>query len=163
MERGQYLLQWIGAPDCPLRAITALDTTLEYTQASFEGHRSVRRALAELRPPRTAVLLVASAERHPNFRTFDKYLRWADRYEASVHGLTHDDYLKHGIMRAFTGLRHPMNADQETLQQSYEAVCGTVLSFLNASLKPHGTGVDGMILDDVPKRVITIRHIRKRE
>ena len=161
---GQHLLQWIGATDCPLRAIAVLDSTLEYTPESFEGHRPVRHALAEQRPPRKAVLLIASAERHPNFRTFDRYLRQADRYEASVRGLTHDDYLTHGIMRAFTGVPRPTKIDEETLQQGYQAVCQTILSFLTASLKADRTGIDGMTLNDaMDGRVITVRRIQRKE
>ena len=61
----QFLIATIaGMPN--LRAIVALDTTLEYTPETFEGHRSIRQALSELQPPAIPVLLVASAERKPN-------------------------------------------------------------------------------------------------
>jgi hypothetical protein len=95
----QILLQWIGDPTSPLKAVVSLDTTLEYTPDDFPMHLSLRDTLRGLRKPEIRVLLAASADRQPNFATFDDYLGKSDRYEVSVKGFTHGDYLTHGVVQ----------------------------------------------------------------
>jgi dienelactone hydrolase len=127
----QNILQWIGSPKCPARAFVSLDTTLEYTPEDFKGHKLVRNAMRKLIPPRIPVLLFARAMSEPRFNTFDRYLRDAPRYEAEVADVHHDDFLTHGYLgRAL--MRSP---DAEVVRRSYEEVCRTIRTFLDASLK----------------------------
>lgn len=124
----QYLLEWIGQRKSPLRALVSLDTTLEYTQGDFAGHRSLRQRLSRLRPPSIAVLIVASADRHPNFSTWDRYL--PHRYEAAIPYFGHNDYLIHGsLARAFSRSR------VAEVRRNYDHLAMTVGAFFDAHLR----------------------------
>ena len=48
----QNMLQWIGSPKCPARALVSLDTTLEYTLENENVHNFLRDAMRKLTPPR---------------------------------------------------------------------------------------------------------------
>ena len=129
----QHLLRWIGERTCPLRGAVSLDTTLEYTPASFKGHKELRRALADSELPMIPILLFASAERKPNFSTFDRYLSRASRFNASVSGLRHDDFLSHGLLR--TILSDLPRVETVPVRRGYQAVCEIALRFLNACME----------------------------
>ena len=160
---GQYLLQWIGELDCPIRAVVTLDTTLEYTTENFQGHKPLRRSLATLQPPTTPVLLAASAERNPDFRTFDRYLQSAERYEVRVRGLRHDDYVTHGLMRSFSRAGKMTNGERTSLREGYEALCNTVLRFLNAYQKSNERDLAALASTDDNERTVTIRRRAKNK
>jgi hypothetical protein len=126
----QVILQWIGSPKCPARAFVSLDTTIEYDE-HLQLHKSMLDALRKLTPPRIPVILFAQARLKPRFSAFDRYLRKAPRYEAQVAELSHDDFLTHGYL----GRTLLQTADAEAVRRSYEEVCRTIRSFLDASLK----------------------------
>lgn len=149
----QILLEWIGNVDCPLTAVVSLDTTLEYTPERFDGHRQLRKRFASLTPPRIPVLLFASAERNPNFGTFDQYLQSAGRYEASIRGLRHDDYITHGLMGAVI-------ADREAVRKGYEEMCKTILAFLDAYLKSDDGAMGALTRKTDP--IVSIRYKPRR-
>ena len=125
----QILMQWIGQPDCLLDALVSLDTTLEYTPRNFPGHKELRLKLESLGRPSIPVILFASAERKPNFGTFDTYLQNAPRYQVSIPHLKHDDFISQGAARAL--LPDPA----ENVGRSYDVVCSTIKLFLDSTLK----------------------------
>ena len=127
----QNMMQWIGSPECPARAFVSLDTTLEYTEEKFKGHKSVRDALKRLTPPRIPVLLFAQARLNPRFATFDKYLRNSPHEGIAVPDVEHDDFLMHGYLgRTFTSQPNAAAA-----RRAYEEMCRTILAFLDRSSK----------------------------
>lgn len=117
----QILLQWIGQAASPLQALVSLDTTLEYSPEDFPMHRSLRDAFRQLRKPEIRVFLAASAERQPNFATFDAYLRNSARYEVAVRGLTHGDYLTQGVVQR----------NNSELRQTYDELGVLIQAFLD--------------------------------
>jgi dienelactone hydrolase len=127
----QNILQWIGSPKCPARALVSLDTTLEYTPENHKGHKLLRDALRKLAPPHIPVLLFAQARLKPRFSSFDGYLRDSPHYEAEAAELSHDDFLTHGYLGRV--LMQAPNA--EAVRRSYEEVCRTIRTFLDVSLK----------------------------
>lgn len=133
---GQMLLQWMGKSGCPFKAVVSLDTTLEYTAADFPGHKEFREQLNGLARPRIPILLFATAERHPNFDTFGRYLRQAPRYEAQVRFLRHDDYLTYGAVRRMLSPNSQVEKRAAPLiRRSYEQVCALTRDFLHAHLQ----------------------------
>jgi dienelactone hydrolase len=124
----QYLLEWLGQPRSTLRAMVSLDTTLEYTPENYSGHRSLRKRLASLRPLEVPVLVAASAERHPNFATWNRYL--PSRTDASIGYFRHGDFLLHGSQaRAFSG------EQASDVRRNYGRLVRVVGAFFDANLR----------------------------
>jgi dienelactone hydrolase len=121
----QVMLEWIGEPDTPVDAFVSLDSTLEYTPRNFAGHKQLRDRLERMFRPRVPALLFARAADRPNFRTYDKYLSHAPRYEASVRFLKHDDFTVHGVI----------SRDAKTVRSAYDAVRRMILHFADCRLK----------------------------
>jgi len=129
----QYLIEWLGQPHTPLRAVVSLDSTLEYTREDYAGHRSLRKRLSRLRPPPVPVLVAASADLSPNFNTWNRYL--PRRAEASIRYFRHNDYLLHGsLARTFS---REQTAD---VRRNYDRLAQTVRAFFDAHLQ--GTPAD---------------------
>jgi hypothetical protein len=147
----QNILQWIGLPDCPVRTVVSLDTTLEYDQF-LRLHKSTRAALAKLTPPRIPILLFAQARLKPRFTAFDRYLRRAPHYEAEAE-LDHDDFLTHGYL----GRSLMQLPDAEAVRRSYEEVCRTIRKFLDASLRQHPSR-ELPLESSVPSSLVSIRY-----
>ncbi len=124
----QYLLEWLGQRHVPLRAMVSLDSTLEYTPHDYKGHGSLRKRLTRLRPAIVPVLIAASADRHPNFSTWDRCL--PNRSEAVIRFFGHGDYLLHGsLARAFS-------REQFTeVRGNYDQLARTIRAFFDPHLK----------------------------
>jgi dienelactone hydrolase len=120
----QNLLEWIGERNCPASAYISFDTTLEYTPEDFKGHKSVRDEFKRRIPPHIPGILFAQARRNPRFETFDSYLIHSPHYVAAVAEFNHIDFLTHSFVHASPAVR-----------RGYEALCQTVLAFLDYSLK----------------------------
>lgn len=131
----QMILQWIGSSQCPASAVVTLDTTLEYDE--FLGlHKYTLDALEKLTPPQIPVLLLARSSPKPSFSAFNKYLRFAPRYEGEAAELKHDDFLSHGFLgRALTG-----SPETARVRRGYEEVCRTVKAFLDSVLGDNTSG-----------------------
>jgi hypothetical protein len=148
----QNILQWIGAPKCPMRAFVSLDSTLEYDQF-LRLHKLVRSAMGKLTPPRIPVLLIARAQMKPRFSAFDRYLRYSPHYEAEAAELSHDDFLTHGYLGR--SLMQLPNA--EAVCRSYEEVCRTARNFLDRSLRADSQASPPM-KSSIPSSPVSIRY-----
>jgi hypothetical protein len=124
----QLLLEWIGSPKCPAKAIVSLDTTIEYHP---ELHKYMRERMSKLPPPRIAVLLFAQARLNPDFSPYDRYLGQSLRYEAQADEVSHDGFVTYG----FLGRTLTRDPNAGAVRRSYEAVCRTIRAFLDASLR----------------------------
>jgi hypothetical protein len=133
----QTLMRWIGEEDCPLHAMVSLDTTIEYLPRDWPGVKQLLQALEGMQKPVIPTMLFASAERHPNFQIFDRYLQRAPKYEVTVSNLRHNDYVSQGALRAV--LVDSNSTDRKnsalTMRRSYDQVCITIRYFLDAILK----------------------------
>jgi hypothetical protein len=148
----QNILQWIGSPTCPARAVVSLDTTLEYP-SGYEANKYLRAQLEKLTPPRIPVLLFAQARLNPQFTVFDTYLKSAPHYEAQAAELNHADFVTHGYVGRT--LTHSENA--EKVRQSYEEVCRTILAFLNASLQNDARAA-ASLQQSIPQSPVAVRY-----
>jgi pimeloyl-ACP methyl ester carboxylesterase len=129
----QYLFEWLGQRPQRLRALVSLDSTLEYTPREFPGHRSLRKRLARLDPPGVPVLIAASADRGPNFATWDRYM--PRRAEIAIPYFNHNDFLLHGsLARAFS------REQGMEVRRNYDRLARTVRAFFDAHLR--GTPAD---------------------
>jgi tetratricopeptide (TPR) repeat protein len=87
------------------------------------------------------VLLFASRSGRPRFDTFDAYLRFAPRYEATVDNLEHNDYISHGVV----GKTLRLGAEKAAgVRRSYDRVCLHVLHFLDAYVKHAAVGLESL-------------------
>jgi dienelactone hydrolase len=121
------VLEALGQKRSPFRAAVSLDTTLEYTAENDPGHATVRRELGRLHPVRAPVLVVASAERHPRFSTWDRLL--PGRTELQIPLFEHDDYLLHGI------LAREMKQDRAAdFRREYEKLAVAIRLFFDRAL-----------------------------
>jgi hypothetical protein len=126
----QNIFLWIGSPKCPARAFVSLDTTMEYDE-KLPLHQYMRDALKKLTPPQIPVILFAQERLKPRYSAFNEYLRRSPHYEAEVAALTHSDFVAHGYL----GRLLVQTPDADTIRRSYEAVCVTIRTFLDATLK----------------------------
>jgi tetratricopeptide (TPR) repeat protein len=110
----------------------ALDTTVEYGTLEWPGFAPLKLQLTQGRNGAAPVLLFASRSGNPRFDTFDTYLRFASRYEATVDSLEHQDYISHGAVGKTLRLE-PAKAG--AVRRSYDRVCITVFNFLDAYVK----------------------------
>jgi hypothetical protein len=149
----QNILQWIGSPKCPARAVVSLDSTLEYNPEDYDMHKFVRDAMSKLTPPRIPVLLFAQARQEPRFSAFDRYLRYSPHYEVEVAELRHDDFLTHGYL----GRMLMEMSSAEVVHRGYEEVCRTILAFLNASLKADSQAARSL-QRSTPSSIVSIRY-----
>lgn len=128
----QASLAWHAAPNSPLDAVVVLDTTVEYGGLEWPGFAPLKQQLEAGKRNSAPALLFAARRRHPQFETFDAYLRFAPRYEATVDYLDHNDYVLHGVLGKTLRLDRTQLAPA---RRSYDRVCEHVLQFLNAYLK----------------------------
>ena len=157
------LMQWIGEIDCPLAAMVSLDTTLEYTPRNFAGHKELRQTLEKMEKPTIPIMLFASAERRPNFTTFDGFLQRAPRYEAAVSHLRHTEYISQGAMRAALPSNDDAgrNSSPSSMRDSYDQVCLTIRRFLDLVLKSDDYAQDVLRPSSalaVPPSSMTVRY-----
>jgi len=126
---------WATEPDASVRAFVSLDSGLEYDSVETSGVESLQYQMKHNpNSMRASSFRAASAERKADFNLIDSYLRFADRYEATATGLTHNDFLTHGAMRpALLPAKWP---DAVGLRRSsYDQICNHVLYFFDAMLK----------------------------
>jgi dienelactone hydrolase len=118
----QAMLAWRARPGSPLDAVVFLDSTVEYRP--LDDFASFKASLERNRNSTVPVVMFADRRRHPHWESFDPYLQFAARYEASVDGMEHDDFVSQGA----TG-------KGEAVRRKYEAICQVILRFLNGHLK----------------------------
>ena len=136
----QYVLEWLGQKHTRVGAAVSLDTTLEYTPEDLPGHLGLRKRIGRLAPAKIPVLVVASADRHPRFATWDRYLPC--RAEAAVPYFEHNDYLLHGVLaHAFTG------KNAEEVRSNSEQLARTVRAFFDAKLRKEPAGWERLLTE----------------
>jgi dienelactone hydrolase len=135
----QATLAWHAEPNSPLDAAVALDTTVEYGTLEWPGFAPLKLQLTQGRNGTAPVLLFASRSGNPRFDTFDVYLRFASRYEASVDSLEHQDYISHGAVGKTLRLDA---ARAEAVRRSYDRVCTHVWKFLDAYVNHDGEALE---------------------
>jgi dienelactone hydrolase len=128
----QATIAWHAEPNSPLDAAVALDTTVEYGTLEWPGFAPLKVQLTRGWNGTAPVLLFASSEKSPRFDSFDTYLRFASRYEASVASLEHQDYISHG---AVGKTLHLDPAKAAAVRLSYDRVCTHTWKFLDAYVK----------------------------
>jgi dienelactone hydrolase len=128
----QATMAWHAEPNSPLDAAAALDTTVEYGTLDWPGFAPLKLQLTQGRNGTAPVLLFASRGGNPRFDTFDTYLRFASRYEATVESLEHQDYISHGAVGKTLRLDPAKGA---AVRRSYDRVCTHVWKFLDAYVK----------------------------
>jgi hypothetical protein len=152
---GWAVIGWAAEPGSPLSAFVTLDSGMEYVTVEAMGDQVFPHHMTvNGRNIRAASLRVASRERKANFDHLDSYLRFAPRYEATVAGLTHNDYCTHAAIRPALMPEKWPDAGKAR-RRGYDRVCEHVLHFLNATLKGQAAarqslerGVRGEGLDD---------------
>ncbi len=118
----QAVLGWRARPNSPLDAVVFLDSTVEYRP--LEEFVTLKAALDQNRNSTVPVVMFADARRKPRFEFFDPYLSFAPRYELTVDGMEHNDFVSQGATQKNDGVR-----------RNYEAICAVILSFLDGHLK----------------------------
>ena len=68
--------------------------------------------------------MFADSRRQPRFEVFDPYLAFAARYEVTVDGMEHNDFVSQGAI-----------GKNDAVHRNYEAICVVILRFLDAYLK----------------------------
>jgi dienelactone hydrolase len=146
----QYLLEWLGRKHPSLRAVVSLDTTLEYTPENFPGHLDLRKRFAQMVSPKVPVLIAASADRRPNFSTWDRYLPC--RAEAAVSYFSHNDFLFHGLLSlAFAREK----ADE--VRGNYDQLGRTLRAFFDAYLRREPADWNQLLAEPRPGLRVTKR------
>jgi dienelactone hydrolase len=118
----QAVLAWRARPNSALDAVVFLDSTVEYRP--LDEFASLKAALEQNRNATAPVVMFADARRQPHYEAFDPYLPFAARYEVSVDGMEHNDFVSQGA----TGKSDPV-------RRNYEAICMVILRFLDGYLK----------------------------
>lgn len=118
----QAVLAWRSRPNSPLDAVVFLDSTVEYR--SLDESPAFRTALERDRTSTVPVVMFADARRQPHFEVFDPYLGFAPRYEITVDGMEHNDFVSQGVVEK-----------DDAVHRKYEAICAAVLRFLDGYLK----------------------------
>ena len=118
----QAMLGWRARPDSAVDAVVSLDSTLEYRP--LDDFPSLKAALERNRNSACPVMMFAGRRQNPHWDSLDPYLRFASRYEATVDGMEHNDFVSQGA----TG-------KADAVRRNYEAVCEAILRFLNGHLK----------------------------
>ena len=118
----QAMLAWRAGPNSPVDAVVVLDSTVEYRALSDFAH--FQAALERNRNSTAPVLMFGDKRRNPRFEMFDPYLQFAERYEATLDGMEHNDFVSQGVTGKGEGVR-----------RNYEAVCELILRFLDGYLK----------------------------
>jgi hypothetical protein len=128
----QASLAWHAAPNSPLDAVVVLDTTVEYGGLEWPGFAPLKLQLEAGRRSSSPAFVFAARRRNPQFETFDPYLKFAPRYEATVDHLDHNDFVLHGV------LGKTLRIDRgkvEPARRNYDRVCEHVLKFLDGYVK----------------------------
>jgi dienelactone hydrolase len=136
----EAMLAWRARPGSPLDAVVFLDSPVAYRP--LEDFANFQAALERNRNSTVPVAMFADQRRHPSWQRLDQYLQFAARYEASVEGMEHNDFVSQGA-----------SGKGEAVRRSYEAVCEAILRFLNGHLKGdaaaletlRGTGPAGLV------------------
>jgi len=118
----QAMLAWRARPNSPLDAVVSLDSTVEYHP--LDDTPTFKAALEPNRDSAVPVLMFADSRRQPRFEVFDPYLAFAARYEVTVDGMEHNDFVSQGAIRK-----------DDSVHRNYQAICVVISRFLNAYLK----------------------------
>jgi hypothetical protein len=121
----QAALGWRAGPNSALDAVVALDSNVEYRP--LDDAATFKAALEGNRQSSTPVAMFADSRRQPHFEIFEPYLGYAARYELTVDGMAHNDFVSQGA----TG-------KNDAVRRNYEAICVAVLRFLDGYLKGDG-------------------------
>ena len=121
----QAMLAWRARPNSALDAVVFLDSTVEYRP--LDEFASFKAALERNRNSTVPVVMFADSRRQPHFEVFDPYLPFAARYEATVDGMDHNDFVSQGAA-----------GKNDAVRRNYEAVCLVILRFLDGYLKGDG-------------------------
>ncbi|MGD0773582.1 MAG: hypothetical protein ABSC05_12240 [Candidatus Solibacter sp.] len=127
----QAALAWRARPNSALDAVVFLDSTVEYRP--LDEAASFKAALERNRHATAPVLMFADKRRNPHFEIFDPYLPYAERYEATMDGMEHNDFVSQGA----TGKGEPV-------RRNYEAICDLTLRFLDGYLKADGEALKSL-------------------
>ena len=118
----QAALSWRAQPNSPVDAVVFLDSTVEYSP--LEEHGVFKASLERNRNSAVPVMMFADGRRTPHFDVFDGYLGFAPRYELTVDGMEHNDFVSQGAVRK-----------DDPVRRKYEAMCVAIGVFLDAHLK----------------------------
>jgi tetratricopeptide (TPR) repeat protein len=121
----QAVLGWRARPNSALDAVVFLDSTVEYRP--LDDFAAFKAALDQNRTSTVPVILFADSRRQPRFEGFEPYLGHAARYELTVDGMEHNDFVSQGA-----------TSKNDAVRRNYEAICATILRFLDAHLKGDG-------------------------
>jgi dienelactone hydrolase len=118
----QAMLAWRAHPNSALDAVVFLDSTVEYRP--LDDSPGFKAAIDRNRNSPVPVMMFADSRRQPHFELFDPYLAFAARYEITVDGMEHNDFVSQGIVRK-----------DDSVHRKYEAICSVISRFLDAYLK----------------------------
>ena len=127
-------LHYRSRPDSAVDAVVSLDTTQDYWAASNPLWSHAKAVLDNLEHM-TAPLLLASGS-HGWFDLGDRCKK-AQRYYLTFRDLDHNDYILQGIAFAEIAVQRGEGSPEQAraLRSGYEALCNTVLVFLQTYLK----------------------------
>jgi pimeloyl-ACP methyl ester carboxylesterase len=128
----QAVLAWRARPNSAVDAVVFLDSTVEYRP--LDEAASFKASLERNRNSTVPVAMFADKRRNPRFEMFDRYLQFAERYEATVDGMEHNDFVSQGASGKAEGVR-----------RNYEALCGLILRFLDGYLKADGDALKSLV------------------
>ncbi len=130
----QALLAWSSEPNCPLKAVVSLDSTVEYwpTDEPKPGFDKLREPLARDANITAAWLLFAVKQNNPNWSRWD-YLTQNPVWFAATGPLGHDDFISQGLIGTLACSED--SGEAERLRQRYDAVCSLTRRFLDAFVK----------------------------
>jgi dienelactone hydrolase len=154
----QASLAWHAEPNSPLDATVVLDTTVEYGTLDWPGFAPLKLMLTDGRHGSAPVLLFATRSLNPRFDTFDSYLKFAPRYEATLEHMEHNDYISHGAVGKTLRLGTAKAAE---VRRNYDLVCLHVRRFLDAYVKQDGrarAGLDRAARWQAPGAAIVARY-----
>jgi hypothetical protein len=139
------VLHWAALPDSSLRAFVTLDSGFEHVSIEECGAEMLTSHMKTNKGNiRAAALRFASTERKPNFELLEPHLKFAPRYEASVAGLTHNDYVMHGAIRPAL-LPEKWPDPKGTRRTSYDRLCRHILHFFDATLKQNADAREALL------------------
>ena len=132
----QAVLAWRAQPGSPVDALVFLDSTVEYLGLEAPLFANAKSMIGRNRTSAVPVILFADRLRKPRFDTFDPYLSHAPRYEWTVDGQEHNDFISQGTIGESLQARTGGDSRKaEAARRNYDEIGGRILLFLDAYVK----------------------------